>query len=151
MGRHRLEFRPLTETDAVMAASWFKGDPEGQQEFGGFFGVHPKWWDLVTDDSNRHGWTVWVDDEPVGFAGAEVGEDGVAGVALYVRKPARRRGLGTAMMRALGSVVRDVGAVRIKGGIRPDNAPSLRAALASGGEVVGEDKDGYVEVLGPLL
>ena len=41
--------------------------------------------------------------------------------------------------------------VRLKGGVRPDNTASLRAALASGGQVVGEDKDGYIEVLGPPL
>ena len=151
MVRYRLAFRPLTEADGVMAASWFKGDEEGQKEFGGFFGVHPKWWNLVKDDPNRHGWTVWEDGQPIGFAGAEVGEDGVAGVAVYVRKPARGRGLGAAMMRALGPVVREVGAVRIKGGVRPDNTPSLRAVLASGGEILGEDKDGYLDVLGPPL
>lgn len=148
---YRLDFRTLTEADAARAATWFVGDEEGQKEFGGFFGVHPKWWNLVKADTNRHGWTVWESDQPIGFAGAEVGADGVAAVAVYVRKPVRGRGLGTAIMRALGPVVREAGAVQIRGGVRPDNTPSLRAALASGGEVVGEDKDGYIEVLGPLL
>lgn len=147
----RLEFKLLTEADAALAATWFEGDEEGQKEFGGFFGVHPKWWNLVRADPKRHGWTVWDVDQPIGFADAEVGDNGVAEVAFYVRKPARGRGLGTAIMRALGPVAREVGAVRMKGGVRPDNPASLRAALASGGEVIGVDKDGYTEVLGPLL
>lgn len=150
-GRTRLAFKPLTESDAAMAATWFRNDEEGQEEFGGFFGVHPKWWNLVTAGSHRHSWTIWEADEPIGFADAEIDGDRVAGVVVYVRKPARGRGLGTAVMRALGPVVREVGAIRIQGDVRPDNTPSLRAVLGSGGEVVGQDKDGYLNVLGPPL
>jgi GNAT superfamily N-acetyltransferase len=107
--------------------------------------------DLVRADVRRHGWTVWEGNQPVDFADAEVGDDGIAGVAVHVRKLARGRGLGTASMRAVGPVAREVGAVRIKGGVRVDNSPSLKAALASGGEVVGVDKDRYIEMLGPPL
>ena len=146
-----MEFHALTEADAVLVASWFERDEEGQKEFGGFYGVHPNWWNLVKEDRSRHGWTVWRGSEPVGFADVEVGEDATAGVAVYVRRLRLGEGLATAIMRALGPIAEQVGAVRLKGGIRPDNTASLRAAMASGVQVVGEDKDGYIQVLGPPL
>src|SRR6202035_93614 len=59
MTRWRLRFVTLTEADAQMVATWFANDPEGQREFGGFFGVHPKWWNLVQKEPGRYGWTVW--------------------------------------------------------------------------------------------
>ena len=50
-----MEFHALTEADAVLVASWFERDEEGQKEFGGFYGVHPKWWNLVNENPSRHG------------------------------------------------------------------------------------------------
>jgi hypothetical protein len=44
MASCRLVFMPLTEKDAALAATWFQDDEDGQKEFGGFFGVQPKWW-----------------------------------------------------------------------------------------------------------
>src|SRR5437899_889924 len=73
----------LTAADAAEVASWFEDDPEGQRQFGGFYGVHPKWWALVQGDAGRLGWTVREGDEPVGFVDMEInGREG--SIAFYV-------------------------------------------------------------------
>lgn len=62
-----MRYEPLNEDDARTAASWFGVDPEGQRRFGGFYGVHPKWWSLTSRDDFRHAWTMWDDEGPIGF------------------------------------------------------------------------------------
>ena len=148
---HRLAFRSLTEANAEVAASWFDGDEEGRKEFGGFYGVHPKWWTLVSADDSRHGWLVCVDDEPVGFADVDVDGDGTAEVSIYIRPSHRGLGLGSAALRALGPVCRRVGVVRLRGAVRPDNAASLAAVASASGELAGTDEFGYLVFLGPRL
>lgn len=81
----RVSFLSVTEADAKAAASWLDDDPEGQEEFGGFYGIHPKWWSLVSADNSRYGWTLWRGAEPVGFVDAEVDFEGTAEVVVYIR------------------------------------------------------------------
>ena len=151
MAGRTLDFKSLTENDAMMAAGWFLNDAEGQAEFGGFYGSHPKWWRLVRDHRNRSGWTVWRNGEPIGFADLELCDDGSADLSVYVVPAHRGQGLATAMMRALGPIAGPLGVRRLRGAIRPDNAVSLRAATASGGVLIGKDEHGYQVVVGPPL
>ena len=139
----------LTEADAQMVATWFANDPEGQREFGGFFGVHPKWWSLVQKEPGRYGWTVWHESEPIGFVDLEV-EEGVGGVAVYVVPTWRGQGMGTTMLKALGRVACPLGVNVLSGGIRPDNVASLKAALSSGGHQIGTNKYGEFVIRGSL-
>ena len=145
----QLRFETLTKADAQMVASWFMNDPEGQQEFGGFYGVHPKWWDLVQREPDRHGWTVWRESDPIGFVDLGVAE-GVGEVAFYVVSTRRGQGLGTTILKALGRVARPLGVNILSGGIRPDNVASVKAALASGGHQVGKNEYGEFVIRGLL-
>lgn len=147
----RVSFLSVTEADAKAAASWLDDDPEGQEEFGGFYGIHPKWWSLVSADNSRYGWTLWRGAEPVGFVDAEVDFEGTAEVVVYIRPSHRGLGLGSAALRALGPVCRRVGAVRLRGAVRPDNVASLAAAVKASAEVTGTDEYGYLVLIGPRL
>ena len=129
----------LTQADAQIVASWFVHDSDGQREFGGFYGVHPKWWELVQTEPGRHGWTVWREHEPIGFVDLDIDED-VGQVAFYVVPALRGQGLGTAILKALGRVARALGANILSGGVRPENIASIKAALASGGHQVGNER-----------
>src|SRR5436309_8391338 len=96
-GPHYLRFDQLTEPDATEVARWLEYDAAGQREFGGFYGVHPKWWRLVVSDDCRHGWIVCLGDERCGFVDLEVHTDGGASVAIYVRPHLRNRGMWRSM------------------------------------------------------
>jgi GNAT superfamily N-acetyltransferase len=145
----KLRFVALTEADAQMVTSWFANDPDGQREFGGFYGVHPKWWDLLQTEPGRHGWTVWRESEPIGFVDLEVAE-GVGQVAFYVAPTRRGQGLGTTILKALGRVARPLGADVLSGGVRPENVASVKASLASGGHQVGKNEYGEFVIRGSL-
>ena len=145
-----LSFKTLTESDAAMAARWFQGDPEGQREFGGFYGHHPRWWDLVDAGDKRHGWTIWEGTTPVGFVDLDL-NDGIGDVAIYVVSDHRGRGVGRATLKALALLARDKGAKRLRGAVATDNVASLRVALAAGGQAAVLTGDDEIVVLGPLL
>src|SRR2546421_6951440 len=123
--RWGLRFVTLTEADAQMVATWFVNDPDGQRKFGGFYGVHPKWWDLVQREPGRYGWTVWRESEPIGFVDLTVAE-GIGEVSFYVVRTCRGHGLGTTMLKALGRVARPLGASVLSGGVRPENVASVK-------------------------
>jgi GNAT superfamily N-acetyltransferase len=132
-----------------MVASWFANDPDGQREFGGFYGVHPKWWALLQREHGRYGWTVWRESAPIGFVDLEV-EECVGHVSFYVVPTCRGQGLGTTMLKALGGVARPLGANVLSGGIRPENVASLKAALASGGHQIATNEYGEFVIRGSL-
>jgi len=128
-----LRFVALTAADAAEVASWFEDDPEGQRRFGGFYGVHPKWWALV-QDAGRLGWTVREGDEPVGFVDMEINSR-EGSIAFYVVRHRRHAGLGRTLLRQFGSEARKLGVTALYGGIAPDNEASIRAALAAGARI----------------
>ena len=149
VSQSKLRFVTLTEADAQLVASWFANDPDSQQEFGGFYGVHPKWWDLLQTEPGRHGWTVRREAEPIGFVDLEV-DEGVAEVAFYVVPTRRGQGFGTTILKALGRVARPLGANLLSGGVRPDNIASVKAALAFGGHQHGKNEYGEYVIRGSL-
>lgn len=148
-GEDRLRLDPLTKGEAARAASWFlDDDEEARHELGGFYGSHPRWWELVVGDPRRHGWIVWAGNQRCGFVDLEVGEAGAGIVAIYVRRRFRDRGVGRAILRAVSGAARPRGAQTLSGGVHPHNARCLRMSLAAGASVVGTDADGYVVVGG---
>jgi RimJ/RimL family protein N-acetyltransferase len=124
----------LTEELAVQAASWFRGDPVGQAEFGGFYGVHPRWWELVRSDPARMGFIAVTvhEEEQIGFLDTEQGANRHVDVGMYVRRRRRRQGLGTSILLAaiewaLASDLR-----RVVAAVSPDNLASRRCCEAAG-------------------
>jgi hypothetical protein len=76
---------PLTRELAALVGSWFAEDEEGQRRLDAdFYGARLKWWQLVEQSADRHGWVGLLGDEGVGFVDVEV--DGERGdIAIYVR------------------------------------------------------------------
>lgn len=63
--------------------------------------------------------------------------EGVAEVSVYVARPARRRGVGTALLRALIDASEVAGVWTLQAGIFPENATSVALHRACGFREVG--------------
>lgn len=93
--------------------------------------------------STDHPLVVAVDDGRVlAWAGTGMYRDrqcyaGVAEFSFYVAREARRRGIGTAILRELVRVAEERGFWKLVSRIFPENAASLRACAAAGFRVVG--------------
>ena len=135
----------LTEDRAEAAAGWFMGDPEGSAEFGGFYGVHPKWWTLVERDEHRRGWIAIESSSEVGFVDLEVAGS-AANFAIYIMREWRGRGLGTALVGLVADAAVAEGVVRLVGEAAPSNEPSLRAMRTAGFADVGSTDQGYLRL-----
>ena len=123
---------PLSSEQASDSASWFVGDDEGQRRFGGFYGVHPKWWDLVCTDRCRHGWIAFVEGDAVGFVDIEAAPECPAKLVVYLRPERRHQGLGVPLITAALAEARRLGAKRVSAAVEPDNAVSLKSCLRAG-------------------
>jgi RimJ/RimL family protein N-acetyltransferase len=133
-GARQVVLVALTEELAIRAASWFRGDPVGQAEFGGFYGVHPRWWDLARSDPARVGFIAVSgrDEEQVGFLDTEQRADGHVDVGMYVRRERRRQGLGTAILLTAIEWARTNDLGRVIAAVHPDNLASHRCCEAAG-------------------
>jgi hypothetical protein len=64
---------PLTRELATLVGSWFADDEEGQRRlYADFYGAGLKWWQLVEQSPDWHGWVGLLGDERVGFIDVEV-------------------------------------------------------------------------------
>jgi RimJ/RimL family protein N-acetyltransferase len=135
-----LSLDPLTEALAVEAAGWFEGDDVGRREFGGFYGAHPKWWDLVRSDDERHGWVVRGDLGLLGFVDLETSEPGH--ISLYVRKEFRGRGLCPEVLRMAPDAARLLGAERVTAAVARTNSASLACCRRAGMVEIGTNEFG---------
>jgi GNAT superfamily N-acetyltransferase len=90
---------PLTRELATLVGSWFADDEEGQRRLdANFYGAGLKWWQLVEQSPDRHGWVGLLGDERVGLIDVEVdGERG--GIAICVRREFGGRGVGQRLLR----------------------------------------------------
>ena len=131
---------PLTAALAAEAATWFEGDEVGQLEFGGFSGDHPKWWDLVREEDERHGWIVRRGRGLLGFVDFEACEPGH--ISLYVRREFRGLGLCPQMLRLVADAARDLGAERVTAAVAPANSASLACCRRAGMAEVGTNEFG---------
>jgi RimJ/RimL family protein N-acetyltransferase len=124
----------LTEELAVQAASWFHGDTVGQAEFGGFYGVHPRWWELARSDPARTGYIAVTarDAERIGFLDTEQKADGNVDVGIYVRRECRQQGFGTSILLAAAQWATTNELRRIVAAVSPDNVASRRCCEAAG-------------------
>lgn len=92
-----LTLTALTETLAAEAAEWFQNDEEGQREFDGFYGAHPKWWDVVRADGSRHAWiALLADHEAIGFIDLELTAENH--LSYYIRRDFRGQSLCPALV-----------------------------------------------------
>ena len=135
-----LSLEPLTEALAIEAAAWFEDDEVGQREFGGFYGAHPKWWDLVRGDGERHGWIVRDDRGPVGFVDFDTREPGH--ISLYVRREFRGQGLCPQVLRLAADAARGLGAERVTAAVARTNSASLACCRRAGMAEVGTNEFG---------
>jgi RimJ/RimL family protein N-acetyltransferase len=136
---------PLTKDLAALVASWFIEDEEGQRRLDSdFYGADLKWWRLVQHDPARYGWVGLLDDEPIGFLDLEI-EGERAGIAIYVRREFRRRGIGKQLLRLAAVEGRSLGVPELVGSAERDNAASTRCLIAAGFTEAGADE------LGPLF
>ena len=77
--------------------------------------------------------------------------DGEIEVGYGVVEAVRRQGVATEALRALVEEAERVG-VRLRAGVRPDNAPGLRVLAACGfTELRGSNEDGELVMARPLL
>jgi RimJ/RimL family protein N-acetyltransferase len=120
-----IELETLTESTAADVVSWFEDDEEGRRR-AGFFRLHPKWWELVAADDDRHGFITVVEGEPVGLVDLEqVGER--VNVGFYVRAERRRCGLGSEVAAAVVTRSRELSdARRLVAEVEPYNLASVR-------------------------
>ena len=143
-----LNYVALTEQAASDVAFWIRDDADGQRWLASY-GEHPNWWRLVVGDACRYGWIFVEDDLPHGFVDLEiVGE--VAHVAMFVRPASRNRGVGRRVLRDVGGLAAELGALRMEGGVDPMNATSRRMCRAAGFVQSGVGDDGYI-VMGRSL
>lgn len=137
-----LNYVALTEQAASDVASWIRDDADGRRWLASY-ADHPSWWRLVLGDANRYGWIFVEDGYPHGFVDLEfVGE--VAYAAIFVRPASRSRGLGRRVLREVGDVAAELGALRMEGGVDPMNAASRRMCRAAGFVESGVDDEGYI-------
>jgi GNAT superfamily N-acetyltransferase len=130
---------PLTRDLAALVGSWFAGDEEGQRRLDAdFYGAGLKWWQLVEQSAVRHGWVGLLGDERVGFIDVEV-DDERGGIAIYVRRDLRRRGIGQQLLRLAAVEGRSLGIVELVGSVESDNVASTRCFLAAGFSEAGAD------------
>lgn len=138
-----LTLTPLNETLAADAAEWFSDDEEGQREFGGFYGVHPKWWQLVRTDGSRHGWIAHLrDHDALGFVDLELTADNQ--LSYYIRREFRGRGLCPALIQAAVAEAKGLGAPNVTAAIRPDHIASLVCCRRAGFVEVGGNSYGEI-------
>lgn len=133
-GTRRVVLTTLTEQLAVEAAGWFDNDPVGQAEFGGFYGMHPRWWDLTRSDPLREGFIAVdpVSDELVGFLDTEQDSNGRLDIGMYVRCRHRRLGWGTSIVLAAICWAKAQDMHQVSAAVRPDNIASLSCCTAAG-------------------
>jgi RimJ/RimL family protein N-acetyltransferase len=125
---------PLTEQLAMEAAAWFRDDPVGQAEFGGFYGAHPRWWALTRSDVGREGFIAVdaITEDSVGFLDTEHVSAGRVDIGMYVRRRYRRQGWGRSIVSAGIDWARAGTAREVVAAVRPDNVASLRCCEAAG-------------------
>lgn len=135
---------PLTRDLAALVGSWFADDEEGQRRLdAGFYGVELTWWLLVEQAAVRHGWVGLLDDERVGFIDVEVdGERG--GIAIYVRREFRGRGIGQQLVRLAAAERPSLGIAELVASAESNNVASIRCLLAAGFTQAGVDELGPV-------
>jgi RimJ/RimL family protein N-acetyltransferase len=135
---------PLTRELAELVGRWFAEDKEGQRRLDAdFYGAGLKWWQLVEQSADRHGWVGLLGDERVGFIDVEVdGERG--GIAIYVRREFRGRGIGQRLLRLAAAEGSSLGIVELVGRVESDNVASTRCFLAAGFLRAGVDEWGPV-------
>lgn len=130
-----LTLTALTERLAAEAAEWFRNDEEGQREFGGFYGAHPKWWDLVRADEFRHAWIALADHEAIGFIDLELTAENH--LSYYIRREFRRQSLCPPLVQAAVEKAKGLCAPSLTAAIHPENIASLaccrRAGFVEGG------------------
>jgi RimJ/RimL family protein N-acetyltransferase len=135
---------PLTRDLAALVGGWFAEDEDGQRRLdAGFYGVDLTWWLLVDQSAARHGWVGVLDDERVGFIDVEVdGERG--GIAIYVRRGFRGRGIGQQLLMLAAAEGRSLGLAELVASAESDNMASIRCLLAAGFTQAGVDELGPV-------
>jgi GNAT superfamily N-acetyltransferase len=130
---------PLTSDLAALVGSWFAEDEEGQRRLDAdFYGAGLKWWQLVEQSAVRHGWVGLLGDERVGFVDVEV-DDERGGIAIYVRRDLRGRGIGQQLLRLAAVEGRSLGIVELVGSVESHNVASTRCFLAAGFAQSGVD------------
>lgn len=137
---NELSLEPLTAALAAEAAAWLDGDEVGLREFGGFYGAHPKWWDLVCGADERHGWIVRGDRGLLGFVDLETCAPGH--ISLYVRREFRGLGLCPQVLRLAADAARRLGAERVTAAVAPMNSASLACCRRAGMAEVGTNEFG---------
>jgi GNAT superfamily N-acetyltransferase len=148
MARESVVLKPLTADHAAAACRWFDNDEEGQRRLDvSFYGVHPKWWQLVDQDAARYGWLGVMGSDAVGFVDLEV-HDGRGSFTIYVRRELRQRGIGKTLVKLLAQEARAMGVEELVGHVEPGYVASSRLVLASGFSRVGEDDFGPIFSLG---
>ena len=142
-GPVNLQLSPLTERRAEEAATWFMNDPDGQREFGGFYGAHPKWWDQTQVELDRHAWIAELEDgTPVGFLEIGLGADDGEVHLSYVRAEYRQRGLGTALAGVAVTRARELGVRQLFAAIDPANRASINCCQRAGFTDAGSNSFG---------
>jgi GNAT superfamily N-acetyltransferase len=133
---------PLTRDLAALVASWFAEDEEGRRRLDAdFYGARLKWWRLVEQSAVRHGRVGVSGDERIGFIDVEIdGERG--GIAIYVQRDLRGRGVGQQLLRLAADEGRSLGIVELVGSVESDNVASIRCFLGAGFSPAGAEESG---------
>ena len=135
-----------TPTHLPILRRWHAGDPELGRRLSGFYAEGDGWVKELVEHEERVGWIVYQGTdqdtepgtEPVGFADLDVDRDaGLGHVSLYIARPARRSGFGTA---SLGLVAREAAKLGLSGmvaNVQPDNVAAIRCLHKSGFSPLG--------------
>ena len=139
-----LVLRELTAADLAAVSGWF-ADPATARWLGGAAWAR-RLLELAAASPGRFALAAVRGDALVGLADVERFGDGRAAVAIVVAPDARRSGVATAMVRALGAHLALAGIAEVVAGVEAGNAASEALVRAAGFERVTEapDADGFV-------
>jgi RimJ/RimL family protein N-acetyltransferase len=130
-----LSLRPATSGDAALLLGW-RNDPEAIRfsvsRLGVTPGEHAEWLARRLADPATHLWIAEERGTPVGQVRVDV-EGGTGTVSIAVAPGVRGRGLGTASLRAMVTLVeRDPSVVTLRALVHTDNPASARAFELAG-------------------
>ena len=131
-----------TPSHLPILRQWHAGDPELSRRLSDFYAAGDGWVKELVEHEERVGWIVyWGTDrgtEPVGFADLDVDRDaGLGHVSLYIARPARRSGFGTASLGLVSGEATNLGLSGMVANVPADNEAAIRCLHKSGFSPVG--------------
>lgn len=140
---------PAVQSDAELLYALWDAEARRQSIFGGptTLEAHTTWLKGVLGDPDVHLYVATDRGQAVGSGRLDLVDYGKGAViSVLVAKDARRRGLGTAIIRALEREAAALGLEYIRAEILEDNQGSRMAFMAAG-YVIEELKDGVITML----